>query len=330
MPLVYVHGIANRRNTAHDAATKLRDQLFREVLLDRVSGTGDHMVLSPFWGDFAGSLRWNWRSFPISGTAQSLGGDDETLELVHHVADGQVPDKAVLAVAKVSLEDAIDLVYTLAITEDTTLPADELAVLGSRLLAYTAAVATGEITVDWITEARDDEDFLDRLVADVDTRFPGTAAEPDIPMAMGAVGRAWAALRRGVVRLKRMAVSAAISPAVRAGRALSMRRVPLLLGDVTAYLAQRGTAQNPGPIVRTVVADLERAAASGGPLIVIAHSMGGNIVYDVLTHFRPDLRVDFLVTVGSQVGLFEELKLFGASRPDIPGTGGERVPMPLV
>lgn len=62
--------------------------------------------------------------------------------------------------------------------------------------------------------------------------------------------------------------------------------------------------------------------------MVVAHSMGGNIVYDLLTHFRPNLVVDSLVTVGSQVGLFEELKLFAASRADIPGPGVDRVPKP--
>jgi hypothetical protein len=46
--------------------------------------------------------------------------------------------------------------------------------------------------------------------------------------------------------------------------------------------------------------------------------MGGNIIYDILSYFEPDLRVDILVTVGSQVGLFEEMKIFRLRKADIP------------
>jgi hypothetical protein len=53
------------------------------------------------------------------------------------------------------------------------------------------------------------------------------------------------------------------------------------------------------------------------PLIVVTHSMGGNIVYDILTHFAPELEVDAWISVGSQVGQFEEMKLFRASDPGI-------------
>ena len=42
--------------------------------------------------------------------------------------------------------------------------------------------------------------------------------------------------------------------------------------------------------------------------------MGGNIVYDILTSYAPDLKIDLFVTVGSQVGLFEELSLFQSSQ----------------
>jgi hypothetical protein len=37
-----------------------------------------------------------------------------------------------------------------------------------------------------------------------------------------------------------------------------LRQVPLLVGDVTAYLAQRGTRDAPGPIVRVVLSDLKK------------------------------------------------------------------------
>jgi hypothetical protein len=70
-----------------------------------------------------------------------------------------------------------------------------------------------------------------------------------------------------------------------------------------------------------------RITETDDKLIVVAHSMGGNIVYDVLTHFMPEtLKVDVLVTVGSQVGLFEELKLFANSDEDVPSPDRPKVP----
>ena len=71
-------------------------------------------------------------------------------------------------------------------------------------------------------------------------------------------------------------------------------------------------------------------ATGDDQLIVIAHSFGGEIVYDIATYFDPDLSIDCLITVGSQVGLFEEMKLYVASRKDLPPdprTG--RLPRPL-
>jgi hypothetical protein len=52
--------------------------------------------------------------------------------------------------------------------------------------------------------------------------------------------------------------------------------------------------------------------------------MGGNIVYDILTHYRPGIAVDLLVTAGSQIGLFKELSLYQEDAPmnGGPSTGG--------
>jgi hypothetical protein len=62
--------------------------------------------------------------------------------------------------------------------------------------------------------------------------------------------------------------------------------------------------------------------------VVVGHSLGGVIGYDILTSFARDLRVDAFVTVGSQVGLFEELKLFLASDRAIPREGSTKISLP--
>jgi len=95
-------------------------------------------------------------------------------------------------------------------------------------------------------------------------------------------------------------------------------------GDVFVYLRTRGTAAEPGEIPRRLLSKLawarqQQHARNDEPLVVLSHSMGGQIVYDAVTHFLPgtpalhDLRIDFWCATASQVGFFEELKLFLAS-----------------
>jgi hypothetical protein len=91
------------------------------------------------------------------------------------------------------------------------------------------------------------------------------------------------------------------------------------VGDVFLYLreGERRAA------IRARVADAltqahARAKAGNGPLIVLGHSMGGVILYDMLTDpagagLSANFKADVLMTVGSQPGFFEELKLFAAS-----------------
>ena len=72
-------------------------------------------------------------------------------------------------------------------------------------------------------------------------------------------------------------------------------------------------------------------ARGGEPLVVLSHSMGGQIVYDLVTHFLPRLdryagvRIDYWAAAASQIGLFEEMKLFLASDP---ATGNVKCPHP--
>jgi hypothetical protein len=87
------------------------------------------------------------------------------------------------------------------------------------------------------------------------------------------------------------------------------------LGDIFIYLQERGDQSNPGPIVSTVLDAIHNAPRNhpDEPLIVMTHSMGGNILYDILTYYEPNMKVDVWVSVGGQVAQFEEMKIFKAS-----------------
>lgn len=98
-------------------------------------------------------------------------------------------------------------------------------------------------------------------------------------------------------------------------RRLFHERLFLFIGDSFLYFGQRGTPQSPGPIVQKVSDALDEAWSKKGingdsELIVVAHSMGGNIVTDIASHFRPDREIDILITVASQFPLFADLHMF--------------------
>jgi hypothetical protein len=125
--------------------------------------------------------------------------------------------------------------------------------------------------------------------------------------------------------LSRLVAAAPDATAALAGRLLRKKlnaTVTHFAGDVFVYLTRRGTKDAPGPIVKTVLDALHEAQAArtgdDDKLVVIAHSFGGEIMYDILTYFDPTVQLDCLVTVGSQVGLFEEMKLYRASSSEIP------------
>ena len=97
-------------------------------------------------------------------------------------------------------------------------------------------------------------------------------------------------------------------------------------GDAFIYLVNREVNGKPGDIPNRVLVALRlahnRKKQTGERIVVICHSMGGQLFYDAVTHFAPrdpvlaDLRVDHWITLGSQVSFFAELGLF-LTQPNI-------------
>lgn len=112
--------------------------------------------------------------------------------------------------------------------------------------------------------------------------------------------------------------------------------VSRFLGDVFVYLNERGEKDAPGAIPRLLLEKLEEMHAvkekTGEPLVVVTHSMGGQLMYDAVSHYLPKtaelahIQVDLWCAAASQVGFFEEGKLFHASTPEF--SLGKPVPFP--
>jgi hypothetical protein len=331
MPLVFVHGVSNRWSGEYERGVATRDAFFRRFLLreHQPSGSEPVSIRNPYWGGHGGRLRWGGASLPLEDF-ESLGSEDAAFVALQAAADpdGLVdsPSMALLTVARRSLAEAVDLAWSAAALAEAG-EAEALAELGEHAVAYTQRHPRPA----WIDEVRTDQELLTRLQQEL-VLTPGRRGEEPVEAAgYESLGLAdgWNAVRRGASRLRAAATGLVGRSAAERIRPAAVPPLVSFLGDVFVYLHEQAAVAR--PIGEIVEADLRAAAeqrTDADPLVVVAHSMGGVITYDLLTSAAKDLRVDLLVTAGTQVGFFEELKLFSSSDPSIPDGDDARVPLP--
>ncbi|MFE3202594.1 hypothetical protein [Embleya sp. NPDC059237] len=313
MPVVFVHGVATRRSPAYERSSAQRSALLRSFLAPALRVPTDALtVLDAYWGDAASTFAWGHASLPGGGEERfGTAAPEESPVLASACAAH--PETAahapLTAVARTCLADAIDLLWTASSERALAAEAVELAELAVAAASY----ADRHADPSWLAAVTDDRVFLDRLLARLPARTPEADPATEIFGGSGrraAVGR----LREGLARIAAAAPRAATTGLVSVGRSRTHRAVSRFLGDVLSYLRQREQHGADGAIARVIAETIEaadRARTDTDPrLVIVAHSMGGNIVYDLLSCLRPDLACDSLVTVGSQVGVFAELDLF--------------------
>jgi hypothetical protein len=318
MPIVFVHGVATRTTGSYETEVAGRNALLQRYVAPALGWAASVPILNPYWGDDAAAFRWHHASVPTEG-AESFGPEAPAADvLLSGYVDGEItdPELTLAGIARASPEDAFDLLWATALED-----ADDDTVAGLADLAHSASDVIARIDGErLVAGAASDEVVLDRLLAALEQETTDTGGEIEAFGANEVLDR----LSESLVRLRGAAGRLAGRGATKLLRSKLHENGAMFVGDVFTYLAERGDKANPGPIVAKVIADLDRAVAAppATKLVVIAHSMGGNIMYDVLSYFRPDLRCDLFVTVGSQVGLFEELCLLMRSReagcPSVP------------
>ena len=202
---------------------------------------------------------------------------------------------------------------------DRDASASDLA-LGERIADYSVLKedADGEVKApDWLNDpaVSSDKAFIERL--ETELRAEDAAA----PLGLGSP------LKKAAGSILGAGLNLVDGPIEKLARAITPK-LAIFLGDAFLYLKD-GTerAKMRGIITTDLLAAAKTARANGEKLVVVGHSMGANIFYDLVTddvwlaqmdadlgaEFRPDL----FLSVGTQLGLFEELNLFKNSSPGV-------------
>ena len=326
MPIVFVHGVNTRKGPSYDTGTRVTEAFFRKHLSGAVIGgrpLAAPATTFPYWGDLGMTFAFDMASLPRP-QMQALGGTpDVTMqELLGHVRDAfpDLPkDNPLTALAKKRLPLAVDAINHLALR--TVAKGDETAV--AEFVVAASAYAEANPHPAWLANVQSDQDLLNQLAAQIQTQSG--------IQALGGFGNAFNKIKAAAVKLNQAVKNAAGKAIDKAGdfastKLLASTRDALnetlgrFFGDVFVYLDSRGDKTKPGAIPKLILKawDDARAAAPNEPFVIVGHSLGGVISFDLLSHFRPDLDVDLFVTIGSQVAHFEEMKLYLASNRGIP------------
>lgn len=314
----------------------------------------DMAIVSPYWGHLGVVFGWGQATLPSVSVLEHLGEDDSLQQLARAERSERIERLAEVpaepgtleplgasgrlkAAALADLSQFIDVLLTPGPGEAgerlRASPAEDAAVLGERealLLTAGHEVAADPATQRAIESVTTDDEVLAILKSRIQARFlellevsqplvetPSDELEPLGPAEWA--GGVLANVGSMVDRLKNLPGRLVTLAALDLQRDAVHRNFSQFMGDVFIYLTRRDHVQGAEQIwehIRDAIRSAPRNS-DGEPTVVITHSMGGNILYDILTHYDTSLTVDFWASVGGQVGQFEEMKIFKASNAEL-------------
>jgi hypothetical protein len=342
LSIIYIHGVKVR---APDHGIAL-GKPFQRWLGAKLAVGGNAVDYQPiYWGDAAARFRWNLESRPKTAILRA-GGTDSFAGLGSlREASGRTPlDNPVQPVARSGPVIGTPAApVALAVPPLASIPRDKRpdlladlylavqprdknnkdpVVQDGRLAALADAAA--EVAARWdvivAAEATDDARAA-RLVSEVHARLSGQTV-----LAQGAFAN-WMTSAGETLRRAAAWPGDAVSTVFAELRPTLNEFVAYFIGDVLAYISEREVDGKPGEVPGRVLAALrtahQRKSATGEKIVVVTHSMGGQLLYDALTYFAPKdptlagLSVDHWISCGAQVSLFAELGLFRGQPADI-------------
>lgn len=326
MPVVFVHGVNVRKGPGYDAGLKVKTAFLRKYLTGaKINGRGFGNTVNltfPYWGDLATSFAWNMASLPRGEMqALSVAADSEIrgfLAAIQDALPGGMVQDPLLAFAKLGFRPAVEIIGAIALEHTPAGMEDKVAAFVIAAQAYAATNRNPE----WLTTIENDDQLLGNLCQAItqDQHIQAQGLDDVLNFLSGAA-----------LKIKEAAIDMIGTAVDKVGdfastKLLGWTREPLngtlgrFFGDVFIYFNGRGDQSAPGPIPSRIMQSWSQALSvvpDDGPFVVIGHSLGGVITFDLLGHFWSGRPVDLFVSVGSQVAHFEEMKLYRTSNPSI-------------
>jgi hypothetical protein len=338
MPIIYMHGV-NTRDPKHFEPVR---EYLRRIVAPVIARDPDNASIRPAnWFPLCDPPKWEGIARPATLLGQ--GAEIERSELLDAI------------IAKVPRAAAPSSAFTSGQATPPTQQA-RLDELSAEDLADLIAVAVASNSVDGLQRARIGI-AADRVARDPAIRANLKAAkdldaqltilsdsvQADVERQSTLAGQGALDFLRGMRDRVSESLSRTLGSPAAIGSLVAGELRPKLndsvtrfLGDVLFYMTRRGTAAAPGLIPKVLIDELTLAqtnkeARGGEPIVLLTHSMGGQIAYDVVTSFLPaagsNIKVDFWCATASQVGYFEELNMFLASSTEFSKATGKPTPL---
>ena len=334
MPIVFVHGVNTRKDPGYDAQVAVTSNFLKRYLCGAVINgktvSKSPTITFPYWGDLGISFAWEMASLP-RGDLQALGGASKAglRAIAATLKDGArstLGNEPLTTMAKQDFPLAVEVLTSLLLEDP---PQGKEADIADFVVAA-QAFALANPSPNWLGTVATDEQLIGNLKL---------AVTQDNPIQAQGLGSMFNAVMLAAKHLKNSLKGLAGKAVDRTGdfassKLLGWAREPLnenlgrFFGDVFVYFEGRGDKHHPGKIPDRILQAIDAAAADAGdePLIIICHSLGAVIAFDLISYYRSELEVDLFVSAGSQVAHFEEIKLYHNSDRNIKL--GKKAPTP--